>query len=85
MSERLIHFLREHHSGSSCIYCGSDKKSLSSEFIEDFHYLSFTCSKCTKKNHYKVDFLSSGINHKLEVKKNKPVLEEIITKPINLR
>ena len=82
----LSHLVREGHIHLSCIYCPSGKEVASSEFHEDYHYLTFVCKDCGKKNSIKVDYLSSGINIPYEKKEDKkPILEQIVVKDPVLR
>jgi hypothetical protein len=77
---QLSHLLREGHANTTCLYCGSEKDIMASEFHEEMHYLSFTCKECNRSNFIKVDFMSSGINIPYDQKEKKPLLEQIIVK-----
>lgn len=85
MSSNLVHLIKDFHTHSFCLYCGADKDLMKSEFQDDFHYLSFVCNECMRKNFVKVDFLSSGINFRFDKKKPRNALEEIIIKNPVLR
>jgi hypothetical protein len=80
----ITQLVKEDHSDTFCLYCGTKKDNHKSEFNLEKHYISFTCKSCNKGNFYKVDFLSNGVNHPYDKKDKKPVLEEIIIKPPKL-
>jgi hypothetical protein len=81
----IHNLVKENHSHVFCLYCGSEKDEVISEFHDDRHYLSFVCKECNRSNFVKVDFMSSGINVPVDIKESKPRLEQIIVKDPPLR